>query len=279
MTGIKHKHLNKHPMKAIILSAGQGRRLLSLTEKTPKCLLPVLGKPIIEWQIDALLSAGVDEISVVTGFQSALVETQLQQRYPQQYSDGQLNTIFNPFFEVADNLASCWIARSAMDRDFLLLNGDTIFDGPLLVHVLSSDPAPITLSVDYKAAYDADDMKVQLDESGWVKHVSKTLPADQIDAESIGLVFFREQGPQLFRNAVEAALRHQAELNSWYLSIIDALAEKQMVKPCAVSRHLWCEIDFAMDLARAEALFGKERKDDVQPAPFSSTEAELSFLR
>jgi choline kinase len=275
MTGIKHKH----PMKAIILSAGQGRRLQSLTENTPKCLLPVLGKPIIEWQIDALLSAGVDEISVVTGFQSALVETLLQQRYPQRYSEGQLNTIFNPFFEVADNLASCWIARSAMDRDFLLLNGDTIFDGPLLVHVLRSDPAPITLSVDYKASYDADDMKVQLDESGWVKHVSKTLPADQIDAESIGLVFFREQGPQLFRSAVEAALRRQAELKSWYLSIIDALAEKQMVKPCSVSRHLWCEIDFAMDLARAEALFGKERKDDVQPAPFSSAEAQLSFLR
>ncbi len=69
-------------------------------------------------------------------------------------------------------------------------------------------------------------MKVQLDESGWVKHVSKTLPADQIDAESIGLVFFREHGPQLFRDAVEAALRHQTELKSWYLSIIDALARK-----------------------------------------------------
>src|SRR5690242_1481387 len=77
MTGIKHKN----PVKAIILSAGQGRRLLSLTQNTPKCLLPVSGKPIIEWQIDALLSAGVAEINVVTGFQSTRVETLLQQRY------------------------------------------------------------------------------------------------------------------------------------------------------------------------------------------------------
>ena len=51
----------------------------------------------------------------------------------------QVNTIFNPFFEVADNLASCWIARSAMDRDFLLLNGDTVFDGSLLAQVLNSE--------------------------------------------------------------------------------------------------------------------------------------------
>ena len=115
-------------------------------------------------------------------------------------------------------------------------------------------------------------MKVQLDEKGWVKHVSKTLPADQIDAESIGLVFFREHGPQLFRNAVEAALRHQAELKSWYLTIIDALAGKQMVKACSISQHRWCEIDFAADLARAEALFSRECKDNIQSAPSGSAE-------
>ena len=264
MTGGKQKN----PVKAIILSAGQGRRLRSLTENTPKCLLPILGKPIIEWQIDALLSSGVNEITVVTGFQSTLVETLLRQRY----RGGQVNTIFNPFFEVADNLASCWIARLAMDRDFLLLNGDTIFDGSLLAQVLDSDPAPITLSVDRKPTYDADDMKVQLDERDWVKHVSKTLPPDQIDAESIGLIFFREHGPQLFRDAVEAALRHQAQLKSWYLTIIDALAGKQIVKACPISRHRWCEIDFAADLARAEALFRRERQDDMQPAPSGSTE-------
>ncbi|MDE2365678.1 MAG: phosphocholine cytidylyltransferase family protein [Betaproteobacteria bacterium] len=263
MTGSKQKN----PVKAIILSAGQGRRLLPLTGSTPKCLLPILGKPIIEWQIDALLSSGVNEITVVTGFQSTLVETLLQRRY----AGRQVNTLFNPFFEVADNLASCWIARLAMDRDFLLLNGDTIFDGSLLAQVLESDPAPITLSVDHKPAYDADDMKVQLGENGWVRHVSKALPADQIDAESIGLIFFREHGPRLFRDAVEATLRHQAELKSWYLTTIDALAGKRIVKACSISRHRWCEIDFAADLARAEALFREECQDDMQPAPFGST--------
>ena len=115
----------------------------------------------------------------------------------------------------------------------------------LLTQVLNSEPAPITLSVDHKSVYDADDMKVQLDERGWVKHVSKTLPADQIDAESIGLIFFREHGPQLFRKAVEAALRHQAELKSWYLTIIDALARKTDGKgmfhlPASLVRNRFC---------------------------------------
>src|SRR5665647_315997 len=137
MTGDKEKS----PIKTIILSAGQGRRLLSLTENIPKCLLPISGKSIIEWQIDALLAAGINEITVVTGFQSSMVEVLLQQRYA---NHAQVNTIFNPFFEVADNLVSCWIARSMMDRDFLLLNGDTVFDAALLTQVLNSEPAPIT---------------------------------------------------------------------------------------------------------------------------------------
>jgi choline kinase len=81
------------------------------------------------------------------------------------------------------------------------------------------------------------------------------MPADQIDAESVGLIFFRGQGPQEFRAAIEIALRNQAELKSWYLTIIDALAGKQMVNACSVSGHLWCEIDFGADLARAETVF------------------------
>ena len=114
-----------------------------------------------------------------------------------------------------------------MDCDFLLLNGDTIFDVSLLAQVLKSEPAPITLSIDYKKAYDADDMKVQLDNKGLVKHVNKILPEDQIDAESIGLIYFRSNGPILFRDAVEEALRYPTELKSWYLTIIDKLAGEE----------------------------------------------------
>ena len=249
-----HK-ISKIPTKAVILSAGQGRRLLPLTKSSPKCLLSISGKTIIEWQIDALLTVGIEEIIVVTGFKTNLVEELLQQRYP---NHKQIRTLFNPFFEVADNLASCWIARSVMDCDFLLLNGDTIFDVPLLAQVLESEPAPITLSIDYKKTYDADDMKVQLDNKGLVKHVNKTLPENQINAESIGLIYFRSNGSALFRDAVEKALRYPAELKSWYLTIIDTLASKNLVNVCSISGHRWCEIDYSSDLAKAKELFGEE---------------------
>jgi L-glutamine-phosphate cytidylyltransferase len=240
------------PAKAIVLSAGQGRRLLPLTENTPKCLLPVFGTPVIAWQIDALLQAGIEDVTVIAGFQVEKVEALLAERYAHH---PHIKTLFNPFYEVADNLASCWIARDEMTEDFLLLNGDTLFNTGLLPRVFASEKAPITLCVDFKEAFDEDDMKVQLDGDGWVKHVSKVLTAEQTDAESIGLIYFRGQGVTLFRDAVERALRDPAKLKSWYLSIIDMLAQQHLVNSCSVQGFNWCEIDFIDDLRRTETLF------------------------
>lgn len=242
-------------MKAIILSAGQGRRLLPLTEHSPKCLLSVSEKPVLAWQIDALFAAGIDEIFIVAGFRVDLIETMLQDRYT---NHANIQIIFNPFYEVADNLASCWLARSTMDGDFLLLNGDTVIEPALISQVLNSQSAPITLTVDFKKTYDADDMKVQLDEGGWVKHVSKIIPPQRIDAESIGLIYFRDRGGTCFSQAITTALRHPAELKSWYLAIIDKLADQHLVNSCPIAGYRWCEIDFIEDLARAGMLFSQQ---------------------
>jgi len=247
-------HPTAKPIKAIILSAGQGRRLLPLTENTPKCLLPVADRPVLAWQIDALLAAGIDNITVITGFQVGLIEELLQQQYAEYPG---IKILFNPFYEVADNLASCWIARGEMDSDFLILNGDTVIEPALLSKVLNSPPAPITLSVDFKTSYDADDMKVQLDTAGWVQQVSKIVPPHQVNAESIGLIYFRGDGVRLFRQAVEEALRHPAELKSWYLSIIDRLAKQHQVNSCPINGLRWCEIDFIEDLSRAGIIFSQ----------------------
>jgi N-acetyl-alpha-D-muramate 1-phosphate uridylyltransferase len=56
------------PLKAMILAAGRGERMRPLTDHTPKPLLPVRGKPLIEWHIEALARAGVREIVVNTAW-------------------------------------------------------------------------------------------------------------------------------------------------------------------------------------------------------------------
>lgn len=219
-----------------------------------------------------MLAVGIEDLTVVTGFQSASVEALLHRRYANR---ARIDTIFNPFFEITDNLVSCWLARSVMSNEFLLLNGDTVFDEKVPRQLLSFRSAPITLSMSYKPAYDEDDMKVQLDTRGRVKHVSKNLRPDQIDCESIGLIAFREHGPQLFRSAVEEALRDQARLKSWYLSVIDELAGRELVDACAIPHHLWCEVDFPPDIPIAEAfLKGRYQDELIQRHLFVTEPAE-----
>ena len=236
-------------INAIILSAGQGKRLLPLTETRPKCLLPVADKTILEWQVETLLAAQIDQLFIVTGFKTELVEEHINERFGNCLD--RINIVFNPFYSVSDNLASCWMARRVMDEDFILVNGDTLFEQPLLETVLKSAPAPVTLTVDYKDSYDNDDMRVELQDS-MVKAVSKTLPDEHTMAESIGLLYFRGTGPGLFRDHLDRHMKQGTGLRLWFLSVVDALARESQVRACSIDGYRWCEIDFKRDLENAE---------------------------
>jgi choline kinase len=242
-------------MKAVILSAGQGSRLLPLTAERPKCLLPLGPKSLIEWQVDVLSRCGVDEIVVVVGFRAALVESLLTGLVRPGLA---IRTVFNPFYNVADNLGSCWLARHEMDGDFLLVNGDTLFEQAVGETLLRSEPAPITVTIDRKTHYDADDMKVHLDGTRLLD-IGKTLPAAQTDAESIGLLLFRDDGPRLFVEAADRAMHTTEGLKSFYLKVIDQLAKSHRVGTASIERMAWGEVDYPGDLQRAERLVADGR--------------------
>src|SRR3989338_1833100 len=59
---------DRRDMKVLLLSAGQGRRLLPLTAGIPKCALPIRGRSILEWQLETLAGCGIDRVTVVVGF-------------------------------------------------------------------------------------------------------------------------------------------------------------------------------------------------------------------
>jgi choline kinase len=235
-------------VKAIILSAGRGRRLLPLTERIPKCTLPVHGRPLIAWQIDTLIRCGVDDIAVVVGFGAEAVETRLAEHCGRH----RIRTLYNPFFEATDNLVSCWVARAEMHQEFLLLNGDTLFAADVLEALLAAPERPVTLAVSCKDRYDDDDMKVIRNGERLV-HVGKKLPAERVDAESIGMMTFRGDGPQLFVDAIERAMRAPEALGQWYLSLIDALAQRGVVYTQRIPARGWTEVDSPADLERASA--------------------------
>lgn len=237
-------------MKALILSAGQGSRLLPLTENRPKCLLPIGEQTLIEWQIQELVKCNLREFIVVVGFQAPLLEAKLAEIARHGLS---IRTIYNPFFQVADNLGSCWLARAEMEEDFLIVNGDTLFEAAIPQRLVKEASAPITVTIDRKDSYDADDMKVQ-ETAGRLVQIGKTLPLDIVNGESIGMLFFRGGGPQLFAKAVDQALRAPEGLKWWYLKVIDQLAKTGSVGTVSIEGLSWGEVDFPADLQKAQEL-------------------------
>lgn len=232
---------------AVILSAGQGKRLSPLTDSRPKCLVPIAGRPILEWQIHALAQAGVDEITVVTGFCADAVDTMLMTTNV----PAEVRTIYNPFFTVADNIGSCWAARDLIGDDTLLLNGDTLFEPRIARRVLERATAPISVTIDRKAGYDSDDMKI-LRDGDRLTAIGKALELP-VDGESIGMIRFQDDGGERFVSAMRAALREPETLKRWYLSIIDGLAREGGVGVVSIEGMAWSEIDFPRDLPIAES--------------------------
>ena len=233
--------------KAIILSAGKGSRLLPLTAQRPKCLIRLAGRSLLDWQLDVLGGAGIEDIVVVTGFADHLVDAVTAKRPG-------VRTFFNPFYHVADNLGSVWMAREEFDQDTLLLNGDTLVSDRLLQRVLAADTGPIAVTVDEKDDYDSDDMKVLRDGDSLLR-IGKALEPGQYNAESIGLLAFRGEGPRLFIDQVDAMLRAPDGTRRWYLRAIDELARTGVdVRTVSIRGEEWQEVDYPADVEKAEAL-------------------------
>lgn len=241
---------------AILLSAGQGSRMLPLTADMPKCLIDFSGRSLLAWQVEMLARGGVRRIAVVTGFKTDMVGEEIRSIADPRV---EITTRFNPFYKVADNLGSCWIARDVMNEDFLILNGDTLVSEEVVQRVQQGGGGkggnwPIAVTVDVKPAYDSDDMKVTRDGAGRLHRIGKTLTAAQTNAESIGFLAFRGEGAQLFRDSVRAAMRTPEGVEHWYLKVIDSLAPSGKVGTVSIEGLGWAEVDFLNDIELAARL-------------------------
>ena len=236
-------------MKAIILSAGQGSRLGHLVDDRPKCLIDFNGRSLLDRQLDTLEANGVHEAVVVTGFHDELV----QQAIAERNGGPEVRTIYNPFYKVADNTGSLYMARDELAGDCLVWNGDTLVSNAMMAKVVANTRPGICVTIDRKAdGYDDDDMKV-VEEGGRLKAIGKRL-AGGVNAESIGLLAFRAGGAERFRAEIEEAMRTPEGTTIWYLRVINHIAQSADVWTLDIHGEQWGEVDFPPDVEAARGL-------------------------
>jgi choline kinase len=239
-------------VRAIILSAGQGRRLFPVTRELPKCLVPVDGsRTLLEVQLRELAAHGVRDAIVMGGFGIEKVE-----RFAESHPVPKLavRVRYNPFFNQADNLITAWLASRDFDGDCLLLNGDTLFEGAVVRRLLTSPPHAVTIVVNRKSSYDDDDMKVRID-GGWVRAIGKDLSPGEAHGEAIGMTLLRGPGPGLLREALERLVRRFGQQRTYYTAALGELAQAGGVRPCAMDGLWWGEVDSLEDLEVARKAY------------------------
>ena len=109
---------------AIIMAAGKGERLRPLTLNTPKPLLPIAGKPMIEGLIERLREVGIKDISIVVGY--------LKEQFQYLSVKYGVSLIENPDYEIANNVSSLYYARNKLGRT-VILDGDQIIGDPSIL--------------------------------------------------------------------------------------------------------------------------------------------------
>ena len=231
-------------MRVIILAAGKGERLYPLTKNTPKSLLEIgHGKTVLESQLENIAGCGIKDVTIVTGYKTEQIEAKVKDI---DFLD--ITICYNPFYATSNNLISAWLAIRETSENFVLVNGDDIFKRKVLEGLLKS-PNDITMVIDRKEKYDEDDMKVVTD-GELVLKVSKEIPVEEANGESIGMILFRRKGRSIIRETLERMVRVDENKKIFYLAALQNIMDKGYpVHFHECSPQDWAEIDFHSDLS------------------------------
>jgi len=178
-------------MKAIIIGAGRGRRLMPTTADTPKCFAEVQGRRLLDWALRAFAGAGVNDICFIGGYQIEKV----RRDYPQ------FTFRHNAGWEHNNILASLLHAEDAMEDGFICCYSDILFTSDVVRGVLDN-PADIALSVDtrwldryqHRSQHPPDDAEKVIAGNGRVTRIHRGILPAEAHGEYTGIAKFTASG-------------------------------------------------------------------------------------
>ncbi|MAG56105.1 MAG: nucleotidyl transferase [Planctomycetes bacterium] len=249
-------------MRAIIIGAGRGRRLMPTTENAPKCFAEVQGVSILDWILRAFREGGIDDVCFVGGYRIDAV----RERYPsftfRENSRWQENNI----------LDSLLCAEDLMDEPFICSYCDTLFTGDAVGKLVRSE-SDIALNVDtdwvehyrYRTQHPPHDAEKVTVADGVVTRVHRNIEAADAYGEFTGLARFSSKGAQLFREHYHRcrrafagkAFREAAVFEMAYLiHLLQEMIEAGVEMAHADTPGHYREIDTQEDLDLAQRIWG-----------------------
>ncbi|WP_018962916.1 NTP transferase domain-containing protein [Coprothermobacter platensis] len=229
-------------MKFVILAAGEGKRLKPLTEDRPKAMVEVLGKPLVQWQIESLQRAGANshDIAVVGGFGYDVLKQFLLGK--------DVQILYNPYWSVANNVLTVYHAFQQIDDDIAIINSDVIAQDNVYGLLTPSTEPYAVVDGTVKAA--EEEMKVKL-ENDKIVVFSKFIDPLESAGEYIGFSFIPRRLRSKMLSIIEG-MWNRGEVQKWYEDAFNILCQSHPMLPIFCDGLLWTEIDTHEDLERAK---------------------------
>jgi choline kinase len=246
----------------VIIAAGRGSRLQSETDDIPKTLVEVMGRPMLEWILEALEAAGLSrrDIVFICGYRAEVIKA----RYPE------FTYVTNHDWQNNNILHSLLMARSYLKDGFVATYGDIVYEGAVVKKLVASE-ADIALGCDtaWRRRYvgrtqhpetDAEKLRAS---GPKVTKLSRTIASEQAYGEFIGVMKASANGAAQLVAAFDEVAQRFAEGDGQYREgrtfkkayLIDLLAE--MLESGVSLEHEdtqggYMEIDTLQDLAMSE---------------------------
>ena len=240
---------------AIILCAGVGSRLSALTNLTPKSLIKVNGREILDYAIAGYLKAGLNQenILVVTGYKCEMIAEFLAQHYPQ------ICTIKNRDFATTNNMYSLYLALRELPLDLLdtlfINNGDCLYEESLMREFIHS-PLQNAIAIKRKA-YNDESMKITLGAQNSLINIAKDIAQNQSYGISVDLYKFSRPATIALFEILREFIEIREDLTQWSEVAFPPLFRQIAVYPHDIDSKKWVEVDNAEDLALADRIFSE----------------------
>jgi len=242
-----------------VIGAGRGSRLGHNTDQIPKTLVHVMGRPMLDWILEALLSAGFRRKDVV--FVCGYAEDVVRARYPE------FTYVRNADWANNNILLSLMCAREHLAGGFLSTYADIVYDGQIVEQLVAS-PADITLGCDtaWRRRYvgrtqhpetDAEKLRA---EGTRVLEISRTIESEAADGEFIGVMKLSQGGERVFTEAFDRAQRvygtgmfreGRTFQKAYLLDLLQEMLEAGVSMQRENTAGGYMEIDTEQDLAMA----------------------------
>ena len=244
-------------MKAVILAAGISSRLRPLTDNTPKCLLHVGEKKILELTIDNILANQITDVIIVTGY----LEQQIKDFVTANYPMLRVRYIYNDVYSTTNNIYSLWLTKEdVLGDEMLLMDSDIVFDSDILKVLLDSGYENCLALK--RHAVGEEEIKVKADAHGRVLEISKEVKPGEALGESIGIEKFGAATLKRLFDILDRKITMEKNVNIFYEAAFQELIKSgETISVVDVTDFACMEIDTAHDLEAAGKLVLKINKE------------------